>query len=95
MSRLAADYGKRSWSALKLTQDVAHIYANTGQKPVIISGDFMDYSPSRVEHGANPKNHVEEMIALHQDGYVNAMDWHWGAPTNSPGTNRRARQAVS
>lgn len=49
----------------------------------------MDYSPSRVENGSNPRNHVEDMIALHHDGYINAMDWHWGAPTNSPGTDKQ------
>jgi mannan endo-1,4-beta-mannosidase len=86
MSRLVADYGRHSWSALKLTNDMAQIFTNTAKTPLIISGDFMDYSPSRVAKGANPKDHVEKMIALHQGGHVNAMDWHWGAPTNSPGT---------
>lgn len=84
LSRLAGDYGKRSWSALKLTNDVAQIFTNTARTPAIISGDFMDYSPGRVANGANPKAHVEKMIALHREGFVNAMDWHWGAPTNPP-----------
>lgn len=84
MSRLAADYGKRTWSALKLTNDVAQIFTNAGRKPVIISGDFMSYSPGRSDHGTNANKHVEKMIALHNEGYINAMDWHWDAPTNPP-----------
>lgn len=82
VSRFVADYGRHSWSGLQLTQDLAFIYTNTSRKPVIISGDFMDYSPSRIAHGAKPHLTTEDMVALGQSGHVVAMCWHWNAPTN-------------
>lgn len=82
MAALAADYGQHTWLGLKLTNDIPYIYTNTGRKPVIIEGDFMDYSPSRLLNGANPRNHTEKMIALEQFGHVLQMAWHWNAPTN-------------
>ncbi len=82
MAALVADYTHHIWLGLKLTNDVPYIYTNTGRKPVIIEGDFMDYSPSRLLNGANPRNHTERMIALEQLGHVTQMAWHWNAPTN-------------
>src|SRR5689334_17200691 len=66
MARLAADYGRRSWSALQLTNDLAYIRTNADRRPAIISGDFMDYSPSRIAYGAKAHLTVEALIALAQ-----------------------------
>lgn len=82
MMALTVDYGQHTWLGLKLTNDFPYIYTNTGRKPVIIEGDFMDYSPSRLLNGANPRNHTEKMISLEQFGHVVQMAWHWNAPTN-------------
>lgn len=42
----------------------------------------MNYSPSRIERGADPTGITENMIALEREGYVISFCWHWNAPTN-------------
>ena len=54
----------------------------SGRKPLIISGDLIDYSPSRVQLQGMPANYTERMIAEERFGQVQAMCWHWNAPTN-------------
>jgi len=54
-----------------------------GLKPAIRSSDFMEYSPSRIQHGATPDNESEQSIAwAQQTGGVISMSWHWNAPTD-------------
>ena len=54
-----------------------------GLKPAIRSSDFMEYSPSRIAFGANPRNESEESIAWAKaNGGVMSMTWHWNAPAN-------------
>jgi mannan endo-1,4-beta-mannosidase len=54
-----------------------------GLKPAIRSGDFMEYSPSRLAFGANPRNETEQTRdwAKANNGIV-SMTWHWNAPAN-------------
>src|SRR5664280_1501380 len=55
----------------------------TGLRPVIVEGDFMDYSPSRVYYQGMPANYTESMIPLEGSaGHVLSFCWHWNAPTN-------------
>jgi len=83
MNRLAASYGRETWSGLCYeTNDIAHVHAASSLKPAIVAGDFMDYSPSRVAFGSLPKDGTETMIALSRSGYTVSMCWHWNAPTN-------------
>jgi mannan endo-1,4-beta-mannosidase len=52
-------------------------------KPALRSSDFMDYSPSRIAFGENPRNETEESIAwARANGGVMSMTWHWNAPAN-------------
>ena len=82
MARLAADYGKNTWSGQYYdTNDLSHIRDACGLKPAIIGGDFMDYSPSRVAIGGAPSGLTESMISLSQAGHVITMSWHWNAPS--------------
>ena len=51
--------------------------------PAMIGSDLMDYSPSRVERGANPNGETERMISWAQEtGGVVSLMWHWNAPTD-------------
>ncbi len=54
-----------------------------GLKPALRSSDFMEYSPSRLAFGANPRNESEESIAwAKQNNGIVSMNWHWNAPAN-------------
>lgn len=54
-----------------------------GLRPALRSSDFMEYSPSRLAYGANPRNETEQSIAwAKQNGGVVSMTWHWNAPAN-------------
>ena len=82
MADLVADYGKLTWTGQHQASEVPAIFSASGERPVIISGDLMEYSPSRIANGANPGSHTEDMIALEQEGYALSLCWHWNAPTN-------------
>ena len=82
MTSLVADYGKVTWSGQHNSGDIAVIQNTTGRKPVIVSGDLIDYSPTRVQYGGMPANYTESQIALESSGYVLSLLWHWNAPTN-------------
>ncbi len=60
-----------------------------GLVPAIRGSDFIDYSPSRVAHGASGGGETERVINwARQTGGVVSMMWHWNAPTdliNQPG----------
>ncbi|MBJ8193527.1 beta-mannanase, partial [Bacillus cereus] len=50
-----------------------------GKKPAIVGFDLMDYSPSRVEHGAS-SSEIENAIDWHSQGGIVTVVWHWNAP---------------
>ncbi|KAB8217620.1 family 26 endoglucanase H/Glycosyl hydrolase [Aspergillus novoparasiticus] len=53
---------------------------NIGVAPTILGSDFMYYSPSAVAHGS--KSHAVEDVIQHADrNGINALVWHWYAPT--------------
>ena len=60
-----------------------------GLSPAIRGSDFIEYSPSRIQFGANPNHETEQTIAwAQQTGGIVTMMWHWNAPTdliNQPG----------
>ena len=82
MKSLVADYGKVTWAGQHNSSEVALIQNTTGRKPVIVSGDLIDYSPTRVQFGGMPANYTESQIALETSGHVLGLIWHWNAPTN-------------
>ncbi|UII24554.1 T9SS type A sorting domain-containing protein [Fulvivirga maritima] len=61
------------WSNLQYVQD------QTGKLPALRGFDFIDYSPSRVEHGLT-SNETEEIIAWNNMGGLSTVSWHWNAP---------------
>lgn len=86
LAGLAADYGKITWSGQHTPEEATNIFRLTGRWPVILSHDFMGFSPSRVQHAGQPRQFTESMIAFHDEGFVISMMWHWNAPTNLPDT---------
>ena len=83
MASLVADYGKHTWAGQHDASEIAFIQSTTGRRPVIVEGDFMDYSPSRVYYQGMPANYTESMIPLEGSaGHVLSFCWHWNAPTN-------------
>ena len=82
MAELVADYGKVTRAGHHDLSDNNYIQSNTGRLPSFIEGDLIDYSPSRIQYGANPGNYTESHIALDNSGYVLGFVWHWNAPTN-------------
>ncbi len=51
----------------------------TGKYPAVLGIDLMDYSPSRVEHGAET-NAVEYALEWGRMGGILTLVWHWNAP---------------
>jgi mannan endo-1,4-beta-mannosidase len=51
----------------------------SGKTPLIRGFDFMDYSPSRVEHGTT-SNETDNAITWHQQKGLVTFSWHWNAP---------------
>jgi len=82
MADLVADYGQLTWSGQHETNEAYYVLNTSGRKPLIISGDLIDYSPTRVQYQGAPANYTERMIAEERFGHVQAMCWHWNAPTN-------------
>jgi mannan endo-1,4-beta-mannosidase len=79
-AKLVATYGRKTLTGQYGQTDCDYIEKTTGKVPAILGGDFMDYSPSRVERGADPKNESEKMIAAAKTGRIVTMSWHWNAP---------------
>jgi mannan endo-1,4-beta-mannosidase len=68
-------------SGVYSVSDGEYVNQRTGVTPAILGGDLMDYSPSRIAHGADPKQTVEELIAQAQStGAIITLSWHWNAP---------------
>ena len=82
MASLVADYGKYTWAGQHETTALTFIRNTCGRQPVFVEGDFIDYSPTRVQYGGMPANYTENYIALDRTGYVLGFCWHWNAPTN-------------
>jgi len=80
---LRAHYGKKILSGQQDEGDLDYVKSVTGKTPAVGHFDFMDYSPSRIQFGANPNGNTEKMIAWAKrtNGLV-SISWHWNAPTD-------------
>lgn len=70
-------YGSKVLSGQQ--DDVDYILAKTGKEPAIGSFDLIEYSPSRIEFGANPTGLSEKYIAWARKGEGNgiiSLMWH-------------------
>lgn len=59
--------------------DIRYIKELTGKTPAILGLDMMDYSPSRVEKGAETYE-VEQALKWAEQGGIVTFAWHWNAP---------------
>ncbi len=82
MRFLVADYGAKTLSGQINAPDTAYIQSATGDTPAIMGGDLIEYSPSRIAHGSDPKGETERLIRAHQSGQIVTLLWHWNAPTD-------------
>jgi mannan endo-1,4-beta-mannosidase len=79
-SRLRSLYGSRMLSGQFDSDESNYVLKTTGRRPAILGGDFMDYSLSRIAHGAHPQGTTERLIAAAKSGQIITMCWHWNAP---------------
>lgn len=90
MNYLVSQYGHKTLSGLQhnssqnLSFPVANYLSQSGGVvPAIRGSDLIEYSPSRIEFGSNPRNESEQTIAwARQNGGVVSVMWHWNAPAN-------------
>lgn len=61
------------------TTEFNRIKTVSGKTPVIRGFDFMDYSPSRVEHGST-STESERIIEWSKQRGITTLAWHWNAP---------------
>lgn len=77
---LVKEYGDKTLSGQYDEADTEYIRSQTGRTPAILGGDLMDYSPSRIAHGSDPKGEVERLIRAAKAGQIVTLSWHWNAP---------------
>ncbi len=87
LASLVRQYGQATLSGQYDQPDADYIQQMTGQTPAILGGDFMDYSPSRLAHGSDPKDETGRMIQAAKAGQIVTMSWHWNAPTDLKDTS--------
>ena len=81
MKYLAGHYGQDLLSGQQDTASEQWVENATGRAPAIEGLDLMDYSPSRVEHGATSQE-TENALAWDARGGVVSLVWHWNAPSH-------------
>ncbi len=80
MHELVTLYGKKTLTGVFSSGDADSVERITGQRPAILGADLMDYSPSRIAHGAKPGREVENLIEEARKGAILSVMWHWNAP---------------
>lgn len=81
MNYLTAHYGKDLISGQQDSASEQWLENTTGRAPAIEGLDLMDYSPSRVEHGATSQE-TENALAWDARGGIVSLVWHWNAPSH-------------
>lgn len=74
MTLLVSNYGKKYISGQQDPVSLAWVETNIGKTPAIIGLDFIEYSPSRVEHGST-STAVEDAIAFDKRGGIVTFCW--------------------
>jgi mannan endo-1,4-beta-mannosidase len=90
MNYLTSQYGHKTLSGQQHQSSKnlsfpgqSYLDKSAGMVPAIRASDFIEYSPSRIQYGANPNNESEQSIAwAEQTGGIVTMSWHWNAPTD-------------
>lgn len=74
MKLLVSNYGKKYISGQQDPVSLAWVETNIGKTPAIIGLDFIEYSPSRVEHGSTSRA-VEDAIGFDARGGIVTFCW--------------------
>lgn len=90
MHYLTSIYGKQTLSGQHHEQSTnqsfpvqSYLDKSGGIVPAIRSSDFIEYSPSRLAFGSQPRNETEQSIQwAQQTGGIVSMMWHWNAPAD-------------
>jgi mannan endo-1,4-beta-mannosidase len=82
MRFLLEHYGKKTFSGQQNIEDADYIQKTAGVSPAILSGDLIEYSPSRIAHGSKPDGFTEKLIQEAKSGHILSVMWHWNAPTD-------------
>lgn len=77
---LTANYGKATLSGQYEMPDTQYIVEKTGRTPALYGADLMDFSPSRIAHGAQPETIIPEVLKQARSRIV-TISWHWNAPS--------------
>jgi mannan endo-1,4-beta-mannosidase len=82
LSRLEEAYGKTTMSGVYKDRDAQYVFNETGERPAIMGGDLLAYSPQEIAHGTHPERdgEVERLIARSREGYLITLSWHWCSP---------------
>lgn len=80
MRSLVSLYGIKTISGQIDAADTKYVKDVTGKTPAIYSGDFMDYSPSRLPYGAK-STETETLLRRAREGQIISALWHWNAPS--------------
>ncbi len=83
LTRLDQAYGKTTMVGVYKDRDAQYVLDETGERPSIMGGDLLAYSPQEVAHGTHPERdaEVERLIARAREGYVITLSWHWCSPS--------------
>jgi mannan endo-1,4-beta-mannosidase len=83
LSRLDDAYGKTTMVGVYNDRDAQYSLDETGERPSIMGGDLLAYSPQEVAHGTHPEREaeVERLIARAKEGYTITLSWHWCSPS--------------
>jgi len=82
MEYLKSIYGKKIIAGQQTSQGFSELRAIkkvTGKEPALLGFDFLDYSPSMVEHGAQGVD-TDLAIKWWRKGGLVTFCWHWNAP---------------
>lgn len=83
ISFLVDNYSQKVLSGQQDLNEINYILSVTGKQPAVGVFDLIDYSPSRIEHGADPTGQVESWINwANTGGGIVSLSWHWNAPTD-------------
>ena len=82
MQTLTGFYGPKTLSGQINAADTQYIESVTGKTPAIMGGDLIEYSPTRIAHGSDPKEETERLIQAHKSGQIVTLLWHWNAPAD-------------
>jgi mannan endo-1,4-beta-mannosidase len=80
---LHQQYGNATLAAQQELEDIDYVRSVTGKEPAVGAFDLMEYSPSRRERGADPKQLIERTLGWASRGpAIVSLSWHWNAPTH-------------